>query len=112
MSATTEAVCRAPAEGVARYSKAYAANFASATLYDVDGYPDHAAQLVEFFNAGTSVEYAVYVTIDGNSHTTPLAPLERWAPASPVSSISQTSSANVSAEAFWWPAEGHAIVES
>lgn len=102
-------ICAAPRNGVAPYSKALAANFATTDLTTQSGKPDHAAQLVEFFNAGTATENAVYTTIDGESHTTPIAAGSRWAPAAPVSSVNTSSDADVSAEVFWWPALGYAI---
>ena len=102
-------ICSAPRSGVASYSKALGANFSATDLTAVSGKPDHAAQLVEFFNAGTATENAVYTTIDGEAHTTPIAAGARWAPALPVSSVSASSDADVSAEVFWWPALGCAF---
>jgi hypothetical protein len=93
----------------ARYSKAFAANFLATDLTAQTGKPNHAAQVVQFHNAGASAENAVYVTVDGETLTESIAAGGKFIPPIPVASLSASSDADVSAKAYWWPVIGHLI---
>lgn len=95
--------------GPAYYSTPYAANYSTTVLSTVVGRPNHAPQVVEFFNAGTAAENAVYTDINGVSHTRVVAAGQPFVPPVPVASIVDTSGTNVSAKAYWWPTIDHTI---
>lgn len=96
--------------GPAYYSEPFAANFLTTVLTTRVGYPNHAPQVVEFFNAGSSAENAVYTDVNGVAHTRPVAAGQPFVPPVPVASIVDTSGTNVSAKAYWWPTIDHTIV--
>jgi hypothetical protein len=94
----------------ADYSKSIAAGFANNTnLAAQTGKPDHAAQLVDFFNAGATVENAVYTDHRGTQHTKPVPAGGHYPVEVPVATL-QTSGANVSCEVYWWATRDHSIV--
>jgi hypothetical protein len=86
-------------------SESFAAGFSSTDLTARSGCPNHAAQVVDFHNASTSTQNAVYVTHRGKTVTVPLAAGQRYSSPCPVSTLS-ASGANVSAVAHWWLAPG------
>ncbi len=94
----------------ADYSKDFAADFAAADLTAQVGYPNHAAQLVIFFNANTAVENAVYTDHKGMAHTQPVPAGGYRISRQPVSALSASSGANVSAVVHWWATIDHTIV--
>lgn len=95
--------------GPSYYMTSFAANYATTVLTTIVGRPNHAAQIVEFFNAGTATENAVFLDVNGTQHSEPVAAVTRYSPPMAVSSIHTDSGINVSAKAYWWPALGFTL---
>ena len=70
------------------------------------GYPAFAPQAVDFHNAGTAEQNAVFTTQAGDSVTVPIAPGQTYPAEGPIDSL-QTSGANVSAVAMWYNTSGY-----
>lgn len=105
--------------GPAPYSEDFAAGALGTPSLDTRRYrPNHAAQLVEFLNAGTSYETVRVLALappndteaEPALRTIKLAPGERYAPAFCVVMIHGVGAgADVSARAYWWPAKGSTV---
>lgn len=88
--------------GAASHTKQFAAGFANGTdLLAQSGMPQHPAQLVDFHNAGSAYENAVYVTQQGQTVTKPIAPGQTYPVETPVATLN-TSGADVSATVYYW----------
>jgi hypothetical protein len=85
------------------YQKTFAANFSASDLTAQSGKPNHLAQLVDFTNEGSTAEDAVWTAADGSTSTKRIPPGATY-PAFAVSALSASSGTNVSAIAYWWPA--------
>ncbi len=84
------------------HTKVFAAGYANATdLLAQALKPQHAPQLVDFRNAGSTAENAVFTDQGGNTHTVSVAPGAVYPVEIPVASL-LTSGSNVSAVAYWW----------
>src|SRR6187402_223400 len=70
------------------------------------GYPAFAPQAVDFHNAGTAEQNAVFVTQAGDTVTVAIAPGATYPAEGPVATLS-TSGANVSAVAMWYNSSGY-----
>lgn len=93
--------------GLAKYSSTFAAAASTADLTAVSGKPNHAAQIVDAFNASTTTtENLVWKDVNAVAHTTPIAPLGRYTPPIPVSEITGTTGDDISADIYWFPALG------
>ncbi len=91
-------------KGSAYYSKEFGKDFAAvADMSAISGYPNHCPQITEFTNYGTAEENAVYTPKNGTSSTHPIAPGATWVCLVPISVLSATSGADVTATSYWWP---------
>lgn len=82
-------------------SLSVAAGFSSTDLTTQTGKPNHAAQIVDVHNAGTTTQNAVVITEKGTTLTKPLSPGQQYSFPVPIATLS-VSGANVSAVAYWW----------
>lgn len=98
-----------PLIGSAHYSETFAAAFSATDLTARSGCPNHAAQIVEVYNAGAATANAVVVDINGKTLTQPVAPLGRYSFPVPIITLSASTDDNISATAYWWAARGHSI---
>jgi hypothetical protein len=85
------------------YQKTFAANFGASDLAAQPGKPAHFAQLVDFTNEGITAEDAVWTASDGSTATKRIPPGATYS-AFGVAALSSSSGTNVSAIAYWWPA--------
>jgi hypothetical protein len=104
--------CDVPRDRCADHELNLTANYSTTDLTAVVGYPNHAAQLVVFYNANTSVESVVYVDVRGRTQTKPIPPGQHYPVETGVASLDSTSGANISADCYWWSALGHEINEA
>jgi hypothetical protein len=96
-----------PKNGNAKRHKSFAAGFSNDTnLAGQSTYPAFAPQVVDFHNAGTSEQNAVYTTENGDSVTQPVAPGQTYPAEGPVKLL-KTSGANISALAHWYNNSGY-----
>jgi hypothetical protein len=68
--------------------------------------PNHAAQLVDFFNSATSAAVARYTDLDGNAQADNVGAGQHYPVEIPVASILATSDDTISAKVYWWQAPG------
>lgn len=93
--------------GLAKYSSSFAAAASTMNLTNQTGNPNHAAQIVDAFNASTTTtENLVWKDVNAVAHTTPIGPLGRYTPPIPVSEITGTTGDDISADIYWFPALG------
>lgn len=84
------------------HNKKFAAGFADNTnLRAQASLPAHAPQLVDFHNAGSTHENAVYTNEQGVTCTEPVAPGQTLPVEVPVATL-KTSGTNVSATCYWF----------
>lgn len=84
------------------HTKVFAAGYADATdLLAQSGKPQHAPQLVDFHNAGTTAQNAVCTDQAGNTHTISVSPGATYPFEVPVATL-KTSGADISAVCFYW----------
>jgi hypothetical protein len=96
-----------PKVGNAKRHKSFAAGFSNDTdLTAQTGFPAFAPQVVDFHNAGTSEQNAVYTTEAGDAITQPVAPGQTYPAEGPVQLL-KTSGANISALAHWYNGSGY-----
>ncbi len=84
----------------------FAANFATTDLTAQVGKPAFAPQQVDFTNAGSAAQNAVYTMQDGTVVTKVIPPGATYPAEGPIDTITDTSGADVSAVAHWWHANG------
>lgn len=98
-----------PLVGAAYYQESFAADFAATNLTTRSGKPNHAAQIVDFTNAGASAQSAIGTAVDGSTFTKVLAPGATYSCLVPLTALSASSGVDVSAIAYWWPTLGSTI---
>ncbi len=98
--------CSPAKGGNATRHKSVSAGWSDATsLVTLALYPACAPQCVDFHNAGTAEQNAVFVTQSGDTVTIAIAPGATYPAEGPVATLS-TSGANVSAVAMWYNTSG------
>jgi hypothetical protein len=101
-----------PLNTTATSSLSVAAGYSDTDLAEQDGKPAHAAQIVDFHNAGTTTESATWTDINGTNHSRPIAAGGDYSTVHPVAVLLATSGNNISAEVHWWKALGAEFFEA
>jgi hypothetical protein len=68
--------------------------------------PDHAAQLVDFYNSSTSAATARYTDYDGVAQADIVPPGQHYPVEIPIATLLATSDDTISAKVYWWLAPG------
>lgn len=97
----------------AAYTLPVAEAYSDTDLTAQVGYPDHAAQVVDFHNSDTDPQTASWVDENGVALTRAIPGGGSYTPLSPVATLDgDGSGANISALCYWWPILGHSINEA
>jgi hypothetical protein len=98
-----------PITGAAPHHECFAANFGTTTLTTRVGKPNHAPQLVDFTNAGTTAQSAIGTAKNGSAFSKVIPPGATYSCIVPLSEIHTDSGADISAVCYWWPTPDHVI---
>jgi hypothetical protein len=91
---------------VANRSESFAAGAGATDLTARSGKPNHAAQMVDFYNDGLTTQNVVCVTWSGSTLTVPLGPGMPYTPKEAVASVDAATGASISWTAYWWKVPG------